>query len=365
MIYTQSYITFALNQITIMKNILIVVSIAALFSSCADSSKQTETIEESSITVETIDVSQYISNFKKLPSVSENLENKKSKAKIDLGHELFFDTRLSLKGNNSCNSCHNLTTYGVDNKATSLGDAGENGGRNSPTVLNASLHSSQFWDGRAKDVEEQAGMPILNPVEMAIPNEQFLVDRLKEIPSYVERFNAAFPDAEEPITYQNLRKAIGVFERELLTPSRFDLFLGGDENALTENEKKGFQTFNTVGCTSCHSGVALGGNMLMKFGLFEDYAPLTKSEKIDYGKFESTGIESDKFIFKVPSLRNIEKTFPYFHDGSVDKLEDAIQIMAKTQLGKILSKEEVKEINAFLTTLTGELPSKYKEAPKK
>ncbi len=200
---------------------------------------------------------------------------------------------------------------------------------------------------------------------MAIPSKQFLVDKLKKIPSYVKYFSLAFPNSEDPITYQNLQKAIGVFERELLTPSRFDSFLNGDENALTSKEKDGFVVFNTAGCVTCHSGVALGGNMLMKFGLFEDYAPLTNSSKVDFGKFESTGKESDKFIFKVPSLRNVEKTYPYFHDGSVDKLEDAIQIMAKTQLGKTLSNQEVDDITAFLSSLTGEIPSEYKLAPKK
>ena len=348
-----------------MKNLFITVSIFTFLSSCTNENKKIPSEDIQKETIAENEFSQYFSRYEKLPISSENLENRRTSAKVELGHELFFDNRLSLTGNNSCNSCHNLATYGVDNKPTSVGDAGKNGSRNSPTVLNASLHISQFWDGRAKDVEEQAGGPILNPVEMAIPSKQFLVDKLKGIPSYVEQFSLAFPESKDPITYQNLQKAIGIFERELLTPSRFDSFLDGDENALTSKEKKGFVAFNKAGCVTCHSGVALGGNMLMKFGLFEDYAPLTNSRKIDFGKFESTGKEADKFVFKVPSLRNIEKTYPYFHDGSVDKLEDAIQIMAKTQLGKTLSNEEVENIATFLSALTGEIPSNYKSAPKK
>ncbi len=345
-----------------MKNLYFTIGVLAIFSSC---SNDEEHQAKENTKVPSIETSQYISDFEQLPKALENIKDKQTKEKIELGHHLFFDNQLSLTGNNSCNSCHNLTTYGVDNKATSTGDAGKKGGRNSPTVLNASLHVSQFWDGRAKDVEEQAGMPILNPIEMAIPSEQFLIDRLNKIPFYVDKFSLAFPNSDNPITYQNLKNAIGAFERQLLTSSRFDDFLAGNKNALNEKEKEGFVAFNTVGCVSCHSGVAIGGNMLMKFGIFEDYAPLTKSKKIDFGKFENTGKETDKFIFKVPSLRNVAKTFPYFHDGSVEKLEDAVQIMAKTQLGKNLSDEEVENIVAFLSSLTGELPNEYKVAPKR
>ncbi|MCT4583049.1 MAG: cytochrome-c peroxidase [Flavobacteriales bacterium] len=344
-----------------MKKIILILGVALGLVSCG---------EESAITAVSphlaydLSARKYTENFEELPTQSINTENKRTTNKVELGHHLYFDTRLSLEGNNSCNSCHNLATYGVDNKATSTGDAGGNGDRNSPTVLNAALHASQFWDGRAKDVEEQAGMPILNPVEMAIPNEEFLVTRLKGIPAYVKAFEAAYPKEEEALTYQNLQKAIGVFERELITPSRFDEFLAGNDSALSLQEKKGFISFNLVGCVSCHSGAVLGGQQLQKFGLFEEYVSLTGSEHVDYGKYQSSGEEKDKFIFKVPSLRNIEKTAPYFHDGSVDQLEDAVQIMARTQLGKTLSSSEIENITAFLNSLTGEVPAKYKQAPK-
>ncbi len=283
--------------------------------------------------------------------------------KVKLGYMLYYDTRLSKDGKNSCNSCHNLATYGVDNLPTSPGDKGMNGNRNSPTVLNASLHAFQFWDGRAKDVEEQAGMPILNPVEMNIPSEKFLVDRLKGITLYQELFKAAYPDNTNPITYENLRKAIGAFERTLITPSRFDQYLAGKTDALTVQEKRGFLAFNTIGCTSCHSGALLGGSMLQKTGVFGNYWDFTGSTYHDEGRAEVTQSETDKNMFKVPSLRNIEKTYPYFHDGTINDLGQMVKIMGKMQLKYELSDEETNNIVAFLKSLTGDIPESFKKAP--
>lgn len=346
-----------------MKKIIIITTISFFILSCGSKPKEISAVDKESLSY-ALAAKKHIDNFEQLPRSSSNPKNRKTAAKLELGHTLFYDTRLSLEGKNSCNSCHNLATYGVDNKATSVGDAGELGGRNSPTVLNASLHASQFWDGRAKDVEEQAGMPILNPVEMAIPNKEFLIKRLKGIPAYVQAFKAAFPEDEESLTYENLTYAIGVFERELLTPSRFDEFLSGDDNALTVQEKKGFLSFNLLGCVSCHSGAVLGGQQLQKFGLYDEYSKLTQSEKVDFGRYEATAKESDKFIFKVPSLRNVAKTAPYFHDGSVEKLEDAVQVMGMTQLGRALTKDEVENITAFLSSLTGTVPEQFTSAPR-
>ncbi|MBX7226173.1 MAG: cytochrome-c peroxidase [Chitinophagales bacterium] len=294
--------------------------------------------------------------FQVLPDSVPNPDNPLSFEKIALGKMLYYDTKLSNKGNNSCNSCHNLSTFGVDNKSFSVGDDGLNGGRNSPTVLNAALHAFQFWDGRAKDVEEQAGMPILNPIEMHIPNERFLEEKLKNDPNYVKLFKEAFPDASAPLTYEHIRMAIAAFERTLLTPSRFDDYLAGNKDALTQKEKTGLNTFISIGCTTCHSGVALGGNMFQKFGVFGNYWEFTKSAKIDSGRVSITKNNSDVFVFKTPSLRNIEKTYPYFHDGSVSDLKSAISIMAKLQLNKTLSEEEVTNIEAFLQSLTGKVP---------
>ena len=295
--------------------------------------------------------------FKVLPTEAPNHENILTETKVKLGKILYYDRILSRNGSQSCNTCHNIATYGVDNLATSPGDKGTNGTRNSPTVFNAALKGAQFWDGRHKDVEQQAGGPILNPVEMAIPTELFLIKRLKKIEVYPPLFKEVFPDEKDPINFKNVRLAIAAFERTLLTPSKFDNYLAGDESALSQEEKKGLKTFIDQGCIACHTGSLLGGSMLQKFALFGNYWELTGSKKIDYGLFQETGVESDKFMFYVPMLRNVEKTAPYFHDGSVADLGKTIKIMGKTELNKDLSDEQVADIVVFLNTLTGDIPA--------
>lgn len=280
--------------------------------------------------------------------------------KIELGKKLYFDTRLSKEGNISCNSCHNLETFGVDNLPLSPGDTKELGGRNSPTVFYSSLHHMQFWDGRAKDVEEQAGGPILNPVEHNIPSETYLEDKLRGIDEYQKIFKAVYPEQNNPITFANITDAIGAFERMLNPPSRFDNYLDGDEDALTQQEKEGLQAFMDNGCITCHMGVALGGQMLQKFGLYDDYWIHTKSENIDKGLYDLTKNEADKFMFKVPSLRNIEKTSPYFHDGSVESLTEAVAIMGRLQTNKGFTDKELTDIVVFLKALTSDIDDKYK-----
>lgn len=292
-----------------------------------------------------------------LPTEAPNPENTLTEAKVKLGKILYYDNRLSKDGNQSCNTCHNIATYGVDNLPTSPGDNGIPGTRNSPTVFNSALKGAQFWDGRNKDVEEQAGGPILNPAEMAIPNEQFLIDRLKKVEMYQNLFTEAYPGEDDLFTYKNIRHAIAAFERTLLTPSKFDKYLANDVDALSKQEKEGLKTFIDQGCIACHTGSLLGGNMLQKFALFGDYWELTESEKIDYGKFEETKVESDKFMFYVPTLRNIEKTAPYFHDGSVADLGESIKIMGKTELNKDLSEEQVANIVIFMKSLTANVSS--------
>ncbi len=291
-----------------------------------------------------------------LPKVADTPGNPLNPAKIQLGKMLYFDPRLSKSGFISCNSCHNLASFGVDNLPTSIGHRWQTGPRNAPTTLNAALHTSQFWDGRAKDVEEQAEKPILNPIEMAIPNEEFLVERLRSIPEYRELFKKAFPNEDTPLTYKNIARAIAAFERTLITPSRFDRFLEGDPNALTPEEKRGLKLFMDVGCITCHTGPLLGGNMFQKFGLFRNYWELTGSTRIDSGRYSVTRNEAELFVFKVPSLRNVAQTYPYFHDGSVWSLERAVEIMAEAQLNKKLSPDTVRAIVAFLKSLTGEIP---------
>jgi len=281
---------------------------------------------------------------------------------IELGKTLYYDTKLSPKGNNSCNSCHNLSVYGVDNLPFSPGDEGKLGGRNSPTTLNAAFHSTQFWDGRAKDVEEQAGGPILNPLEMNMPNEKFVVDKLSKVSYYPELFKKAFPDDKKPISFRNIQVAIGAFERTLTTPSSFDKYLAGNPNALNTQQKKGLDLFIKTGCISCHNGTAIGGTLFQKFGIFGDYRTFTKSGSSDKGLFDLNKNEANIDFFKVPSLRNIEHTYPYFHDGSVKDLETAIDIMAKAQLNKTLNTEEINNIAEFLKSLTGEV-SEYARTP--
>ncbi len=299
--------------------------------------------------------------FQALPTSAPNPENEVTRAKVDLGKKLYFDNQLSEQGTISCNSCHDLANFGVDSLPTSPGDDGGLGGRNSPTVLNAALHGTQFWDGRAKDVEEQAGMPILNSVEMAIPSEEFLVERLSGSEEYQRMFVEAFPDETESLTYLNIQKALAAFERTLLTPSPFDDFLLGNQDALSAEAKTGLQTFIRLGCTACHNGVNVGANSFQKFGLHGNYWEHTGSTEIDEGREQVTQDEADRYFFRVASLRNVEKTAPYFHDGSVETLEEAVRVMVRIQLGMELTDQQVSALAAFLRSLTGEVPAEAQQ----
>jgi len=298
--------------------------------------------------------------FQPLPKVAENAENPITSAKVTLGKKLYFEKQLSKDNTQSCNTCHNLDTFGVDNQPFSKGNDGGLGGRNSPTTLNAALHATQFWDGREPDVEAQAGGPILNPVEMAMPSEEAVVKRLSGIKEYPGMFAKAFPE-DPKITYDNLKKAIGAFERKLITPSKFDTYLKGDDSALNTQEKQGLKTFIESGCIACHIGPLLGGNMFQKFGVYGEYWKATKSKKVDNGRFDLTKKEAEKYFFKVPSLRNVSKTAPYFHDGSVTDLKEAITIMGKLQLNKDLTSQQVDDLAAFMNALTGEVPAELKK----
>jgi cytochrome c peroxidase len=335
-----------------------------LIYACGGGSKQSQESDSADLQVLTEEAHKIAkSNFGTLPLIAESSKNEITEEKVLLGRLLYFDTRLSKNGNISCNSCHALNNFGVDNEPTSPGDDGIRGGRNTPTVFNAALHAMQFWDGRAADVEEQAGMPILNPIEHGIPDQKFLEKRLSEIPMYQDLFAKAFPGEKNPITFQNLSHAIAAFERKLITPARIDKFIAGDMDALNEQEKRGIKVFAEAGCNTCHIGPAAGGMLMQKFGVFGDYWEETKSAKVDEGRFEVTENESDKYIFKVPSLRNIEKTFPYFHDGSVADLGEAVRIMAKLQQNKELTKEQIEDLVAFLKTMTGDIPEELKTPP--
>ena len=269
--------------------------------------------------------------------------------RIALGRELFFEKRISSNETQSCNSCHAVDQNrgGVDNEPTSPGAFGKRGGRNSPTVLNAGFHVAQFWDGRAATLEDQAKGPVLNPGEMAMPNEGEVLKRLSAVPQYQKAFKAAFPGEENPISYDNFAKAVAAFERTLRTQDRFDDFLKGDNKALSATELRGLDTFLTVGCTTCHNGPLLGGNNYKKLGILNEYA-----DKSDKGRIEVTKEDYDEFVFKVPSLRNIALTAPYFHNGSQKTLEETVKAMAWLQLGKELKPAEIADITAFLQALT-------------
>ena len=301
--------------------------------------------------------------FQPLPEKApEPADNPGTAAKIELGKQLYFDPRLSLDGTVSCNTCHNVMASGTDNKATSAGVAGKHGGRSAPTVWNSAFLSVQFWDGRANTLEDQAKGPILAGVEMAMPNEQAVIDRLQKIPGYTSQFKAVF--GKNGLTYDNVAKAIAAFERTLITPnSPVDRYLKGDKSALSKQARRGMQTFEQVGCVACHNGVNFSGPDLpvgqgfyQRFPTFD--SKYTKQYKLtaDEGRFEATGKEEDKHMWRVPTLRNVALTAPYFHNGAVKTLDEAVRVMAKTQLSKDLTDQQVADIVAFLNGLTGEFP---------
>ncbi|HEY8554076.1 MAG TPA: cytochrome-c peroxidase [Burkholderiales bacterium] len=271
-------------------------------------------------------------------------------ALAELGKKLYFDPRLSKSGFISCNSCHNLSMGGTDNLPTSIGDKWQRGPINAPTVLNSSLNVAQFWDGRAADLKEQAGGPIANPVEMAF-SHTLAVDVIRSIPQYVVEFKQVF--GTDKITIDEVTTAIAEFEKTLVTPnSRFDQWLLGNKNALTAEELAGYKLFKESGCVACHYGPAVGGTSFQKMGIVEEYKAKVPAE----GRIAVTGKDADRFKFKVPTLRNVELTYPYFHDGAAQTLTEAVDIMGRLQLGRKFTPKENAQIVAFLKTLTGEQP---------
>lgn len=269
--------------------------------------------------------------------------------RVALGKKLYFDPRLSINDSQSCASCHRLEGgfAGVDNLPTSPGAKGEKGNRNSPTVLNAGFQFAQFWDGRSPDLVDQAKQPILNPIEMGMPSEAAVEEKIRGIAEYRELFAKAFPGDAEPVSYQNLASAIAAFERTLKTDDRFDDFLKGDLQALTRQELEGLATFMKLACTSCHDGPLLGGSLFEKLGkrdaVYENQA--------DQGLYEVTKKDEDRMFFKVPTLRNVALTAPYYHDGRVATLEEAVRSMGELQGGLAPSDQETREIVAFLKAL--------------
>jgi len=271
---------------------------------------------------------------------------KVDQAKAKLGQALFFDPILSHDGTISCATCHDLHNGGDNGIKFSFGINGQEGSINAPTVYNAVFNFRQDWDGKAKDLQEQAAGPIENPVEMGA-HFQEVIQKLKKS-KYKKRFDAIYKDG---ITKENITDAIAEYEKTLITPnSRFDKYLRGDKNALTKNEKEGYELFKSKGCVSCHNGKNIGGNLYSKFGIFEEAGSKW------LGRYNVTHKERDKFFFKVPSLRNVARTAPYFHDGRTYDLKKAVEIMSQYQLGRHITKEEITKITAFLQSLNGELP---------
>ena len=285
-------------------------------------------------------------------------EGEPSEAQVELGRMLYHEKRLSKSQELSCNSCHLLDKYGVDAQRTSPGHRGQRGGRNTPTVYHAAANFEQFWDGRAGDVEAQALGPILNPIEMAAPSAEYVEKVLASMPQYVAAFKQAFPREPKPIVFANVGKAIGAFERKLTTHSRWDEYLEGNLAALNEREVEGLKLFTNLGCMVCHTGELLGGSMYEKVGTVEPWP-----NQQDQGRFSVTQREGDRMMFKVPTLRNVSETAPYFHDGAGENLDQAVRMMGKHQLGLELEATEVEAIVAWLRSLKGELPKEYVASP--
>lgn len=310
-----------------------------------------------------LSLSAQAANWKALPdNAPAPADNPTTRAKVELGKMLFMDPRFSSTGTVSCNSCHNIMEGGDDSRRVSMGVHGKTGGRNAPTVWNAAFHSVQFWDGRAPLLEDQAKGPVANPVEMGMKNVETAMQRVKQIPGYKTYFDQAF--GKNSMSVSNAAKAVAAFERTLITPnSAYDKYVKGDRNAMSQQQIRGMNTFASIGCTSCHSGAAfngpqqkLGTGFYVKFPTFDNAYVSQYKLAEDKGREEATGKSADRSLFRVPTLRNITDTAPYFHNGSVNDLNEAVRVMAKSQLNITLAEKEVKDIVAFLAALGGEYP---------
>ncbi len=299
---------------------------------------------------------------KQAPSPADNPQ---TAAKVELGKTLFFDPRLSEHGTLSCNSCHNVMGGGDDNRPNSIGMHDARGGRSAPSVWNAAFLSAQFWDGRAATLEDQAKGPITNPIEMGMSDAKVAIERLQAIPDYLPLFKAAFPESREPLTMDNVAKAIAAYERTLITPDTpYDRYVRGDKKALDAQQLRGMQTFAEVGCNACHMGANFSGPALPAGeGFFMKFPNIAGSEYdkkydllADTGRHSVTGKDSDRHLWRVPTLRNVALTAPYLHNGKVATLDEAVRLMAKTQLNKELTPAQVKDLVAFLGSLSGNFP---------
>ena len=301
--------------------------------------------------------------FGTLPASMPSPDNPITPEKVKLGATLFWEPRISVDRTVSCVKCHPLGLYASDCLRKAIGNNCKENPRKAPTIFNAASQISEHWIGNRSSVEDQAKQALIGPPSYGMPDYASVEKVLKGMKGYVAMFTAAFPGEKDPVTADNFAKAVGAFERTLITPSAFDDFLQGKTAALTGPQKRGLKTFLDTGCMSCHSGPFLGGQMYQKFGVFEPYEKYTKSVKVDEGRFAVTKVPGDKFVFKVPVLRNVAMAPPYFHDGSVDKLIGAVTIMAKIQLGKNLNAGQAEDIAAFLSSLTGRIPQAVLTVP--
>ena len=301
--------------------------------------------------------------FGPLPASMPSAENLITPGKVKLGRALFYESRISIDNTVSCAKCHPMGLYAADGLKKAIGNNCKVLPRNSPTLFNAAAQISQHWIGNRTSVEDQARQAVTGPPTFGMPSDESVVKILKGMKGYVAMFKEAFPGEKDPVTMENFAKAVGAFERTLVTPAPFDAYARGNAGALTAEQKRGLGTFLDAGCMMCHAGPFFGGQMYQKFGMMEPYEKYTKSQPVDEGRFAVTKDPADKYVFKVPVLRNVAETPPYFHDGSVDKLEDAVVIMVKVQLGKDLTKEQTGDIVVFLKSLTGKIPDEALVVP--
>jgi cytochrome c peroxidase len=301
--------------------------------------------------------------FQPLPKDPASEEFPTTRERVELGRSLFFDPRLTIDGNMSCSSCHQPALYGTDARPRAIGVQQRPHPRNAPTVLNVGALNTIHWRGDRDSLEDQVAKAATSPITSGQPDENAVIDRLSRITGYAPLLKAAFPNKPQPATLENLAKAISAYERTLLTPSPFDTYLAGNQEALSPAARAGLAKFINTGCVTCHNGAGVGGGMYRKFGVVEDYWKATGSEPVDKGRADVTKDPADLYVFRVASLRNVAMTPPYFHDGSVATLPEAVKVMARVQLGVTLSDTDRRDIVAFLENLTGELPANFATAP--
>ena len=298
-----------------------------------------------------------------LPQDLASTEFPITRERVELGRSLFFDPRLTIDGNMSCSSCHQPALYGTDARPRAIGVQQRPHPRNAPTVLNVGQLNIIHWRGDRDGLEDQVAKAATSPITSGQPDEKAVIDRLSRITGYAPLFRAAFPSNPQPATLENIAKAVGAYERTLLTPSPFDAYLDGNQEALPPAARAGLAMFINTGCVTCHNGVGVGGGMYQKFGVVEDYWKVTGSDPTDKGRADVTKDPADLYVFRVASLRNVAMTPPYFHDGSVATLPEAVKVMARVQLGVTLSDADTRDIVAFLESLTGDLPANFATAP--